>query len=70
MAAGKKHPIRGFFAGLFLGLAVAQLLFVFKVIALDTIFWIIVVVLTVAGVLWSLYGPARGRKRSSAAAKA
>jgi len=71
MKAGKKHPIRGFFAGLLLGLAVAQLLVVFKVLVFgDAAMWIVVVVLTVVGALWSLMGPTRARKGSKAAAKA
>jgi hypothetical protein len=62
MKRGKKHPIRGFFAGLLLGLAVAQLLIVFSVIALGTSTpWIVVLACIVFGVLWSLFGPARLR---------
>jgi hypothetical protein len=68
MNAGKRHPIRGFFAGLLLGLSVAQMLIAFRVVALGTVTPIIVVVvLTIFGVLWALYGPARARKGSTPA---
>ena len=60
MRAGKKHPIRGFLAGLLLGLSVAQVVIVFNVIALGTATpWIVVLACIVFGVLWSLVGPAR-----------
>ncbi|MBM3673195.1 MAG: hypothetical protein FJW86_13600 [Actinobacteria bacterium] len=69
MNTGKRHPIRGFFAGLFMGLAVAQFFVVFKVVALSTITpWIVVVVLTILGVVWALFGPTRARKGASASA--
>lgn len=67
MTAGTRHPIRGFFAGLLLGLAIGQLLVVFKVVPLSTITpWIVVVVITILGVVWALYGPTRARKGASA----
>ena len=56
----KRHPVRGFFAGLFLGLGVALLLFVFGVLPM-TIAWlgIITAVGIVLGIVLAYVAPAR-----------
>jgi hypothetical protein len=55
-----RHPIRGFFWGLLLGLGVALLLVNFAVIALGTLTpWVITLAVAVLGTLWGLFGPAR-----------
>jgi uncharacterized membrane protein SpoIIM required for sporulation len=63
------RPIRGFFAGLMLGLGVAILLIVFAVIALGTLTpYIIVVVGVVLGTLLGMFNerlPWRGGSSSS-----
>jgi hypothetical protein len=57
----KRYPIRGFFAGLCLGLGAAFMLIVTSTIALGTITPLICIVLgIVAGVLWAMFGPVRG----------
>jgi hypothetical protein len=68
MTGVKRHPIRGFFGGLFLGLGIAQLLIVFKVVVLGSVVpAIVVIVVTVLGVVWALYGPVRGGGRAKKA---
>jgi hypothetical protein len=60
VSAVKRHPIKGFFGGLFLGLGVALLLIVTSQIALGTLTPLVVVAVgVVAGVLWAMFGPAR-----------
>ncbi|HEU5300902.1 MAG TPA: SH3 domain-containing protein [Acidimicrobiia bacterium] len=67
----KRHPIRGFFGGLFLGLGIALLLVVTSQIALGTLTPLVIVVVgVVAGVLWAMFGPARPRRDRSEAAPA
>jgi len=62
MNGGKRHPVRGFFAGLFLGISIALFLIMAAVVALgDIVPIIVVVVFAVLGVVWALYGPSRGR---------
>ena len=61
----KRYPIRGFFAGLLLGLGVSFMLIVTSQIALGTLPpFIIVVVGIVLGVVWAMFGPTRGRRGS------
>jgi uncharacterized membrane protein SpoIIM required for sporulation len=58
------RPIRGFFAGLFIGIGVALLLIIFAVIALGTLTpYVIIVVGAVIGVLLGMFAdrlPGRG----------
>lgn len=71
MSAVKRHPIRGFFGGLFLGLGVALLLVVTSQIALGTLTPLVIVVAgVVAGVLWAMFGPARPRRDQTEVASA
>ena len=57
----KKRPVRGGIWGLLFGLGVALLLIAFNVIAFGTMPPYVVAVLgVVAGVLWGIYGPAKG----------
>lgn len=59
----KRYPIRGFFAGLCAGLGAAFALIVTSTIALGTLTPLICIVLgIVAGVLWAMFGPVRGRR--------
>ena len=61
----KRYPIRGFFAGLCAGLGAALALIVTSTIALGTLTPLICIVVgAVAGVLWAMFGPTRGRKGS------
>jgi uncharacterized protein YacL len=65
MSSVKRHPVRGFFAGLLVGLGVALLGIVTSQIALGTIPpYICIVVGIVLGVLWAMFGPTRGRRGS------
>ncbi len=59
----KGHPIRGILWGIMLGLGLTVVLIVTKVISLELSQMIIVLVVGIAaGVLWSLFGPARAPK--------
>ncbi len=59
----QRRPILGFFSGLLLGLAVAVLLFSYAKIALGTLTpYVIIGVGALLGLLWSIVGPARGRR--------
>lgn len=61
----QRRPILGFFSGLLLGLAVAVLLFSYAKIALGTLTpYVIIGVGALLGLLWSIFGPARGRVRN------
>lgn len=64
MKAGR-HPIRGFFAGLLLGLGIALLLFAFGALPMSAL-WLMVLALGVAllGVLLAYVTPARARRAS------
>jgi hypothetical protein len=57
----KRHPVRGFFAGLFLGLGVALLLFVLGVLPM-TLAWLGIVTLVgvVVGIVLAYVAPVRG----------
>ena len=56
-----RHPVLGFFTGLFLGLGIALLLFVFGVIPMTAV-WLagLVLGLAVLGVVAAYVTPARG----------
>ena len=56
----KRHPVRGFLAGLFLGLGVALLLFVLGVLPM-TIAWLGIITLVgiVLGIVLAYVAPAR-----------
>ena len=58
----RRHPIRGFFAGLFLGLGLAFMLFVLGILPM-TAMWlgVLTVGLAVLGVVGAYAVPARGR---------
>ena len=65
----KTHPIRGILWGLMMGLGLSIVLVLTKVIPLDPVPMLIVLVLgTVAGTLWSIFGPAKHAKDVPAAA--
>jgi hypothetical protein len=57
----KRHPVRGFFAGLFLGLGAALLLFVLGVLPI-TVVWLGIVTLIgiVVGIVLAYVAPVRG----------
>jgi len=57
----RRHPVLGFFAGLFLGIGIALLLFVFGIIPM-TVMWLVILTLGVAvlGVVLAYVAPARG----------
>lgn len=60
----KRHPIRGAIFGLLLGIGSAALLIMYAVIALGTLTPFVVIGLgVVVGVLWGLYGPAKGKRQ-------
>ena len=58
----RRHPILGFFAGLFLGIGIALILFVFGVIPM-TVTWLGILAggCAVLGVVGAYAAPARGR---------
>lgn len=62
----RRHPIRGFLAGLLLGLGVAMLLFVFGIVPM-TIIWLAIAALgfAVLGVVLAFVAPARGRSAAA-----
>lgn len=56
----QRHPIRAFFWALVLGLGLALVLIVTKVITLAIVSVVLVIaVVVVLGVLWGLFGPAK-----------
>ncbi|MEE9472742.1 MAG: hypothetical protein V3V82_02025 [Acidimicrobiia bacterium] len=67
----KGHPIRGILWGIMFGLGLAVVLVVTKIILLELSQVIIVLVVGIAaGVLWSLFGPARAPKGPAPASAA
>jgi hypothetical protein len=61
-AGRKRHPFRGFFGGLFVGLGVALLLFLYGKIAFGTLTpYFIILGGVVLGVVWAFVAPARHR---------
>ena len=68
-AVRKRHPIIGFFGGLFLGLGVALLLVLYGKIAFGTLTpYVIILAGMVLGVVWAFVAPARGRARGAGVA--
>ena len=67
----KTHPIRGILWGIMFGLGLTGVLVVTKVISLELSQMIIVLVVGIAaGVLWSLFGPAKAPKGPAPASAA
>jgi hypothetical protein len=65
----KTHPVRGILWGLMMGLGLSIVLVLTKVIPLDLVPMLIVLLVgTVAGTLWSIFGPAKHPKDIPAAA--
>ena len=65
----KSHPVRGILWGLMMGFGLSIVLVLTKVIPLDLVPMLIALVLgTVAGTLWSIFGPAKHPKDTPAAA--
>jgi hypothetical protein len=61
-APRRHHPVRGFFGGLFVGLGVALLLFLYGKIAFGTLTPYVIILAGVAvGVAWAYVAPARHR---------
>jgi hypothetical protein len=59
----KTHPIRGILWGLMMGLGLSIVLVLTKVIPLDLVPMLLVLLVgTVAGTLWSIFGPAKHPK--------
>ena len=59
----KTHPIRGILWGLMMGLGLSIVLVLTKVIPLDLVPMLIVLLVgTVLGTLWSIFGPAKSPK--------
>jgi multisubunit Na+/H+ antiporter MnhB subunit len=58
----RRHPILGFFAGLFLGIGIALMLFVFGIVPMSAM-WLGIVVggFAVLGIAAAYAVPARGR---------
>jgi putative flippase GtrA len=57
----KRHPVRGFFAGLFLGLGIALLLFVLGVLPMTVArLCIVTLVGIVVGIVLAYVAPVRG----------
>jgi hypothetical protein len=69
---GKRHPIKGAFGGLFLGLGLVLGAFIFSISPVKTFtpYYIIIGACVVLGVLWGIFGPARRRKSKAKAAAA
>ena len=67
----RRHPIKGIFAGLFLGLGAAIMLVIYKVIAFGTNTpYVIVIAGIVVGLAMSLFAPPRGGRRAARATQA
>ena len=59
----KTHPVRGILWGLMMGLGLSIVLVLTKVIPLDLVPMLFVLVLgTIVGTLWSIFGPAKHAK--------
>ena len=59
----KTHPVRGILWGLMMGFGLSIVLVLTKVIPLDLVPMLIVLILgTVVGTIWSLFGPAKHAK--------
>ena len=67
----KRHPIKGFFAGIFLGVGAAIMLVIYRVIAFGTNTpYLVVIAGVVVGLAISLFAPPRGGARARRAASA
>ena len=64
----KRHPIRGFFAGFFVGLGVAIMLLIYGKLTTESGWPALAIVggFAVLGILAGLFGPTRGRRNASA----
>ncbi len=59
----KTHPVRGILWGLMMGVGLSIVLVLTKVIPLDPVPMLIVLVLgTIVGAVWSIFGPAKHAK--------
>lgn len=59
----RRHPIRGFFWGLLMGIGITVLLIVTNTVAIGTIApWLVLVFSTMFGILWGLFAPPRKAK--------
>ena len=65
----KRHPIRGFFAGLLVGLGVSIMLLIYGKVTTESAWPVLAITggFVVVGVLVGLFGPTRGRRSTSAA---
>ena len=65
----KRHPIRGLFAGLFVGLGVSIMVLIYgKLTTQDS--WPVLAItggFALLGLLLGLFGPTRGKKKAAAA---
>ncbi len=63
----KRHPVRGFFAGLLVGLGVSTMVLIYgKLTTTDS--WPLLAItggFAVIGVLVGLFGPTRGKKKAT-----
>ena len=65
VAERHRHPVRGLFAGLLLGLGLALLLFTYAKIAIGTLaFPLVIVAGIVVGLLVGILAPPRGGRRA------
>ena len=64
----KRHPIRGFFAGVLVGLGVAILLLIYGKLTTSSGWPALAIVgaFAVIGILAGLFGPTRGRRSATA----
>ena len=64
----KRHPIRGFFAGVLIGLGVAILLLIYGKLTTESGWPALAIVggFALLGILAGLFGPTRGRRSASA----
>jgi hypothetical protein len=66
MSGRKIHPIKGVIAGLLFGFGLMMLLISLSVITFGTNApWLVFLIAFVATVLWSIFGPVRGKNRAS-----
>ncbi len=59
----ERHPVRGAFYGIILGLGLALMAIGRKIANLDSVVPIVLIVVgIILGILWSSFGPAKGAK--------